>query len=70
MVKLLPCPFCGNEAKLYEDSEYASEDLRKYSVSCTGCSCSLGALGDDHDDNPEYLFSSKEEAIKAWNTRV
>ena len=67
-IKLIPCPFCGGEAKLWADSDYGAEEYRKYSVACTVCTCSLGDFGNDNAGDSIYAFS-KEEAIKAWNTR-
>jgi len=52
--KLLPCPFCGGEAKIMGD-----QDVENYfTVGCENCSIEL-----DEDGNTE-------QAIKAWNTRA
>ena len=51
--KLLPCPFCGREAKV------SKTDEDHYQVICTNCPCSLG----------RFWFWKKEDAIKYWNTR-
>lgn len=48
--KLLPCPFCGGEAR------FSTEDGNW--INCKSC----GAETD--------YFEQREEAIKAWNTRV
>jgi Lar family restriction alleviation protein len=54
---LLPCPFCGGEAKFYhrpDDSGWSNTDW----VSCAGdCGAST------------CMHETKEEAIAAWNTR-
>lgn len=54
-IKLLPCPFCGGEAYLYEDKKC---DI--YSVGCKNC-CDIEPI--------TRVCESKEEAIKLWNTR-
>lgn len=51
--RLLPCPFCGGEGKIFET------DLNTFRVICKECTCSLG----------RYWYYKKEEAIAAWNTR-
>lgn len=53
-VTLLPCPFCGGEARIIEP---AAIDLERY-VSCQKCGISMDAF--DHGD-PDF--------ITAWNTR-
>jgi len=52
--ELLPCPFCGGEAKVtcFGRGRYQAN------VECTKCSCRL------HE-----RFISKAEAMKAWNRR-
>jgi Lar family restriction alleviation protein len=54
---LLPCPFCGGEAKFYhrpDDSGWSNTDW----VSCAGdCGAST------------CMHETKQEAIAAWNTR-
>jgi len=52
--KLLPCPFCGGEARLNDwHTNYPC-------VTCIGCGTSSDVF--DADDTPD-------NAIKAWNTR-
>lgn len=51
---LLPCPFCGSEARLYEKPAY-----RKTEVVCSNHSCRVFA----------YAHDSPDKAISAWNTR-
>lgn len=55
MTKLKRCPFCGGEAKLYEPIE----GFHMWVVACNKCAC-----GTNYDND------TKEEAIKAWNTRT
>lgn len=42
--KLKPCPFCGGEAKLFEDKDY-----QIYSVTCTECDAGTNAYGIEQD---------------------
>lgn len=54
-IKLLPCPFCGGEAEVYEQKhrEYAST----YYVRCKSCHCkTIERIG-------------KGIVIEQWNTR-
>ena len=51
--KLLPCPFCGGEAKLIENNHYT--DI--HSVICKNC----------YIESDRYC--TQEKAIRAWNTR-
>ena len=42
--ELEPCPFCGGEAKLFEDKDY-----QIYSVTCTECDAGTNAYGIEQD---------------------
>lgn len=42
--KLKPCPFCGGEAKFFEDKDY-----QIYSVTCTECDAGTNAYGIEQD---------------------
>jgi len=55
--ELLPCPFCGGEARPVKQIEgrYA---IARYSVSCKGC----GLVA--------FYEATEAEAIAAWNTRT
>jgi len=57
--KLLPCPFCGGEAKLHSKRE----NNHSQSVLCLKCDIRLPVWDDEY-------YTSKDNAIKAWNTRV
>ena len=57
--ELLPCPFCGGEAKLQPSDG-------GHFVFCISCN-SEGTFVKEH--NCDYRGGSKDEAIKAWNTR-
>lgn len=54
MAELLPCPFCGGEAKV------ENEFLGTWKVRCQKCSCEVG----------RYWFWTERHAIEAWNTRT
>src|SRR6187551_263355 len=53
-VALLPCPFCGGEAKAFYNG---LEGL--WSVRCTACDAAM-----------DYIGLIEAEAIAAWNTRA
>ena len=53
---LLPCPFCGGEAELYEDAG-------GYSVDCGACGAGVGYLG-------KGLPDAKGAAVAGWNRRA
>ncbi len=56
--ELLPCPFCLGEAEVvYIDNDEAC--LQGFYPRCSKCSI-----------NDDCLFSDKESAAKAWNTRA
>ena len=52
-IKLLPCPFCGGEARVVENNFRTDT----YSVRCKNC----------YAESDRY--HTQEEAIKQWNTR-
>ena len=52
--RLLPCPFCGQNAEL----TYGEHDYNVFEVICRGCNASAG-----WDDNPD-------KAKSAWNRRA
>lgn len=52
-IKLLPCPFCGGEAKVIENNCYT--DI--HSVMCKNC----------FSESDRY--HTQDEAIKQWNIR-
>lgn len=61
--KLKPCPFCGGTA--YLGGEHEDSDMTGYYVECTKCDVIMGGMCWNGGS-----FSTKEEAIKAWNRRV
>lgn len=63
-LKLLPCPFCGYERAFMHEVDSAAYG-KKYAVSCRTKRCPAVIWELAYD-----LFPSKEEAVKAWNTRA
>ena len=64
MNKLKPCPFCGGEAVIEIVEPYShilATFMPNYGggafIECQKCTCAISA-------------KTKEEAIKAWNSRV
>lgn len=60
--KLAPCPFCGSDAEIKDYPECIPKSARCIyyaEVHCSHPQCQAGLW--------EY---TKEEAIKAWNTRI
>jgi hypothetical protein len=56
--KLKPCPFCkSNRLTLGEDDGRTMGWLRNY-IHCERCPCNI------------YGYETKEEVIKAWNSRI
>jgi Lar family restriction alleviation protein len=61
-IKLLPCPFCGGEAKLNERYREGVANRKMYWVSCRKCGVK----------QPYHSLAGYRKvvgAIKAWNTR-
>ena len=56
MTELRSCPFCGSAITPIETGDYG---LEGYALRCK---CGVGFVG--------HVFSTKEQAIKAWNTRA
>ena len=56
--QLAKCPFCGGEAMLKEHTDYWGI---KYGVECQG-ECDVSPF--------TSWWKHKEDAIKAWNTRI
>ena len=61
--KLLPCPMCGGEAKIYAN-DY--DDCHVYEIRCKGCNCT-------NDNCKNVVSDSRAKAISniinAWNNR-
>lgn len=62
-INLLPCPFCGSEAAIKEntflDSCFSDP---QYDIMCTNKDCYLC-------DGADWMFNTKEEAAILWNKR-
>lgn len=59
-VKLLPCPFCGGEARISVDTDAISDSKGRtwaFTVVCESCCATSG------------LCYSTDMAVDAWNTR-
>lgn len=59
---LLPCPFCGGEAKTYA-GEYDFADVM---VRCASCECE-GPVFNEQDVTEDI---NRDAAIAHWNTRA
>ena len=71
MSELLPCPFCGGEAEVYE-MQYGENG--KYSVFGVFCKEDSKAelIGLNRYQHGHFIdnFPTEAEAIEAWNTRA
>ena len=64
--QLLPCPFCGGEAKVTKGYPRLLRPSRNhYCVECFECGLQFG-----HDCDYGGEYATPEEAIEAWNRRV
>lgn len=67
---LLPCPFCGGDAKLIKaDRPSYTPHSEGWYVICK-CGASLGFHGNDDEYNTYGDFPHELRAIQAWNTRA
>ena len=68
---LLPCPFCGGEARLWPVIMPFDADCDSITVQCSECDV-IGAdvLVDQDVHGPWDLPDLEAEAIAAWNTRT
>lgn len=60
-IKLLPCPFCGGEAKIRSRKSIYNSERTLWSIWCVGCGVGRGDIFAE--------FYDKENAIDWWNTR-
>lgn len=61
MSKLLPCPFCGSDARMWPSHTKADEDGSYEIIGCSNVECLIEPTTED------YL--PYDEALKRWNTR-
>lgn len=61
--ELLPCPFCGAAAELWEYRESESESSFTKVATCGDSECDM------YMSNRDFHKATKREAIKAWNRR-
>lgn len=61
---ILPCPFCGGEARIREDRSRAEEGTILYAVSCVDEDCPGYSFMPD-GDAPE----DEDAAVRKWNRR-
>ena len=62
MDKLLPCPFCGGEAKTIVNKSTQGQTAR---TSCETCSCSKTMVR-----HPNYEGDIEADSITGWNRRA
>ena len=68
-IKLLPCPFCGGEARL--DTEMSRRCLI-IRIKCKSCHAKIAGYCADIGDEEKALTNiddCTEKAVKCWNTR-
>ena len=59
--ELLPCPFCGNQAKI----RYKKIDSNNaVYIQCSGCKIITESIIEDTD------YCAVDEAVKLWNQRA
>lgn len=71
MTELLPCPFCGGEAEVYEMRYGADGQYSVFGVFCVDDSNSE-LIGLSRYQHAHFIdnFPTEAEAIEAWNTRA
>jgi hypothetical protein len=69
---MIACPFCGAFPDIkHRYDEYKTEDIFGGCwLECCGCSCVLGMLGSDSQENERGEFASHQQAADAWNKRA
>jgi len=61
--KLIPCPFCGEQPESRGSMDEVDGEVLYWIIQCGSFECSTGGNSVMKEEG------SKEEAIKAWNTR-
>lgn len=64
-IKLKPCPFCDNDARLWVWSEGGG-----VCVMCTVCKCQTSTKSDKDDALFKHLEPAVERVIIEWNRRA
>lgn len=66
-IELLPCPFCGGEAKLRKTIELAGHGMitTSYFVECVDCK----VRGNHFDSWLDEQKNAEDKAVEFWNTR-
>lgn len=64
--KLLPCPFCGDEAQVREVDGYSP----MFFVECINCDANVGAQTGTVRGLAIAAFHSEDDAVAAWNRRA
>jgi len=54
--KLKPCPLCGERVEVKKENYNEDQDV-SFGIECSECFCNVS------------FYSTREKAIKAWNTR-
>lgn len=57
-IELKRCPFCGSKARFGLEDEFCGPVDERNWVECTSCHAEI------------QIYDTREEAAKAWNTRV
>jgi len=61
--ELIPCPFCGGEAKeSYATSDWWPQEEKRYTVACLNEACPMFVVTNECE--------TKKEAAEIWNTRT
>lgn len=69
---LMPCPFCGSDARLHEVS--LDDENSIFAVRCPVCGAESKRVNSGYHILPEQREVSRQEAaemvVDAWNTRI
>lgn len=62
---MLPCPFCGGDARTEDASDWGGG----FYATCSDCYCCVGEAY-DRSAMPSHVFQTEAEAVAAWNRRA